>query len=158
MAAHSFLNLFAGEAAEQFRLIRCQLYNWGTFSGLQDIEISPEGHLFIGGSGSGKSTLLDAMSVLLTPPRDIDFNAAAAREGGRKADRTILSYVRGAWTTKQDDEGRSVTQYLRKQSTWSAVALTFKNDFRVVTLLFVAIIRGSTNEDSRVTRYYYLFP
>ena len=158
MAAHSFLNLFAGEAAEQFRLIRCQLYNWGTFSGLQDIEISPEGHLFIGGSGSGKSTLLDAMSVLLTPPRDIDFNAAAAREGGRKADRTILSYVRGAWTTKQDDEGRSVTQYLRKQSTWSAVALTFKNDFRVVTLLFVAIIRGSTNEDSRVTRYYYVVP
>ena len=158
MASLSSLNLFAGEAAEQFRLIRCQLYNWGTFSGLQDIEISPVGHLFIGGSGSGKSTLLDAMSVLLTPPRDIDFNAAAAREGGRKADRTILSYVRGAWTTKQDDEGRSVTQYLRKQSTWSAVALTFKNDFRTVTLLFVAIIRGSSNEDSRVTRYYYVVP
>lgn len=112
MASLSSLNLFAGEAAEQFRLIRCQLYNWGTFSGLQDIEISPVGHLFIGGSGSGKSTLLDAMSVLLTPPRDIDFNAAAAREGGRKADRTILSYVRAPGRqsrTMRDDPSRNTS-------------------------------------------------
>ncbi len=154
--SNSSISLFAGEAAEQFRLVRFQLYNWGTFSGLHDIAISPEGQLFIGGSGSGKSTLLDAMSVLLTPGQ-INFNAAA-REGEKKSDRTVLSYMRGAWTTQQDDEGRAVTQYLRKLSTWSAIALTYKNDFQVVTLMFVAIIRGASNEDARVNRFYYVIP
>ena len=149
-------DLFAGAADNQFRMVRFQLFNWGTFSGLHDIAISEKGHLFIGGSGSGKSTLLDAMSVLLTPGQ-INFNAAA-REGERKSDRTIVSYMRGAWTTQQDDEGRSVVQFLRKGSTWSAIALTYKNANRTVTLMFVGIIRGNSNEDSKVTRYYYVIP
>ncbi len=157
MPSTSTTNLFAGEAAEQFRLIRFQVYNWGTFSGLHDIAVSEQGQLFIGGSGSGKSTLLDAMSVLLTPPTQLSFNAAA-REGEKRSDRTILSYMRGAWTTQQDEDGRSVTQYLRRGSTWSAIALTYKNDFQTVTLLFAAIIRGSTNEDNRVNKYYFVVP
>lgn len=151
-----FNDLFAGAADNQFHMVRFQLFNWGTFSGLHDIAISEKGHLFIGGSGSGKSTLLDAMSVLLTPGQ-INFNAAA-REGERKSDRTIVSYMRGAWTTQQDDEGRSMLQYLRKGSTWSAIALTFKNANRTITLMFVGIIRGNSNEDSKVTRYYYVVP
>ena len=148
------LDLFAGDCTEQFRMVRFQLFNWGTFSGLHDIPIAKEGHLFIGGSGSGKSTLLDAMSVLLTPGQ-INFNAAA-REGERKSDRTLVSYMRGAWTTRQDDDGRSALQYLRGQSTWSALALTYENANRTVTLLFVGTLRGSTNEDSKVTRRYYV--
>lgn len=151
-----FDDLFAGAADNQFRMVRFQLFNWGTFSGLHDIAISEKGHLFIGGSGSGKSTLLDAMSVLLTPGQ-INFNAAA-REGEKKSDRTIVSYMRGAWTTQQDDEGRSILQFLRKGSTWSAIALTFKNANRTITLMFVGIIRGNSNEDSKVTRYYYVVP
>lgn len=57
------------EFSEQFRLIRFQVANWGTFCGYHDIPISEKGHLFVGDSGSGKSTLLDAMSVLLVPRR-----------------------------------------------------------------------------------------
>ena len=148
------LDLFAGDPTEQFRMVRFQVFNWGTFSGLHDIPIAKEGHLFIGGSGSGKSTLLDAMSVLLTPGQ-INFNAAA-REGERKSDRTLASYMRGAWTTRQDDEGRSMLQYLRGQSTWSALALTYESANRTVTLLFVGTLRGSTNEDSKVNRRYYV--
>lgn len=148
--------LFDNDATEQFLMTRFQLFNWGTFSGLHDIAIAPEGHLFIGGSGSGKSTLLDAMSVLLTPGH-INFNAAA-REGERKSDRTILSYMRGAWTTQQNAEGRSVLQYLRNKSTWTAIALTYKSAARTVTLLFVAFIRGNSNDDDRVTRRYYVVP
>lgn len=148
-------DLFAGAQDNQFRMVRFQLFNWGTFSGLHDIAISPEGHLFIGGSGSGKSTLLDAMSVLLTPPSQTNFNAAA-REGERRSDRTVVSYMRGAWTTQQDEEGRSVIQFLRKGSTWSALALTFKNAHRTITLMFIGIIRGNSNEDTKVTRYYYV--
>ena len=64
-------------AREQFRMTRLQVYNWGTFSGLHDVPISERGFLFVGRSGAGKSTLLDAFSALLTPPRWIDFNAAA---------------------------------------------------------------------------------
>ncbi len=148
--------LFENDAIEQFLMTRFQVFNWGTFSGLHDIAISTDGHLFIGGSGSGKSTLLDAMSVLLTPG-PVNFNAAA-REGERKSDRTLLSYMRGAWTTQQDEEGRSVIQYLRNQSTWTALALTYKSAVRTVTLLFIGFIRGNTNDDARVTRRYYVIP
>ena len=45
---------------EQFRAVRLQVHNWGTFSGCNDIPIAEEGFLFVGASGSGKSTLLDA--------------------------------------------------------------------------------------------------
>ena len=44
-------DLLAGDELNQFRLVRFQVYNWGTFSNLHDIAISQEGHLFIGGSG-----------------------------------------------------------------------------------------------------------
>ena len=41
---------------EQFRAVRLQVHNWGTFSGCNDIPIAEEGFLFVGASGSGKST------------------------------------------------------------------------------------------------------
>ncbi|HIU84446.1 MAG TPA: ATP-binding protein [Candidatus Aphodousia gallistercoris] len=148
------MDLFAGDPIDQFRLVRFQVYNWGTFSGLHDIPIAREGHLFIGGSGSGKSTLLDAMSVLLTPGM-LNFNAAA-RQNEKRGDRTLASYMRGAWTSQLDDEGRSVLQYLRKKSTWSAIALTYRSDVRTVTLLFVATLRGTGNEDAKINRRYYV--
>jgi len=68
---------------EQFRAVRLQVHNWGTFSGCNDIPIAEEGFLFVGASGSGKSTLLDAFSQLLIPPRWVDFNAAAHETGGK---------------------------------------------------------------------------
>ena len=55
-------------ALDQFRLVRIQTYNWGTFSGISDFPISEAGFLFVGPSGSGKSTILDAHAALLTPP------------------------------------------------------------------------------------------
>jgi hypothetical protein len=70
-------------AAEQFRMTRLQVFNWGTFDGLHDVRISEKGFLVVGRSGSGKTTLLDGISALLVPPKWIDFNAArdAARRG-----------------------------------------------------------------------------
>lgn len=68
---------------EQFRAVRLQVHNWGTFSGCNDIPIAEEGFLFVGASGSGKSTLLDAFSQLLIPPRWVDFNAAAHETAAR---------------------------------------------------------------------------
>ena len=57
------------DRAEQFRLTKLSLFNWGTFAGLHQIPITPDGFLFVGRSGSGKSTLLDAFTALLIPPR-----------------------------------------------------------------------------------------
>ena len=129
--------------AGQFRITRLQVYNWGTFSGLHDIPIAERGFLFVGRSGTGKTTLLDAFSTLLVPPKWIDFNAAA-REGERgPRDRSLVSYVRGAWAEQQDDDsGDIATRYLRSGTTWSALALNFRNNGETVVLVQLFWIRG----------------
>ncbi|MDY6010124.1 MAG: ATP-binding protein, partial [Duodenibacillus sp.] len=139
---------------EQYYLRRVQLANWGTFSGIHDVDVSKKGHLFVGGSGSGKSTVLDAISVLLTPGR-INFNAAA-RPGEKRSDRSFMSYVRGAWSSEQDSDGRATTKFLRTGSTWSAVALTYQSNLEVtVTLLFIAYVRGAARDEASVKRQYF---
>lgn len=129
---------------EQFRMKRLQAYNWGTFSGLHDVAISERGFLFVGRSGSGKSTLLDAFSALLVPPKWVDFNAAAREADKRGHDRSLVTYVRGAWAEQPDGEsGEVATQYLRKGTTWSALALSFCNgEGRYVVLTRLFWIRG----------------
>lgn len=142
---------------EQYYLKRLQLANWGTFSGIHTIDIAQRGHLFVGGSGSGKSTILDAMSVLLTPGR-INFNAAA-RQGEKRSDRSFMSYIRGAWSSEQDSDGKAATKFLRQGSTWSAVALTYESNLKSkVTLLFVGYVRGVSREEQAVHRNYFVIP
>lgn len=143
-------------AREQFRISSLQVFNWGTFSGRHDIPIAERGFLFVGRSGTGKSTLLDAFSALLIPARWIDFNAAAreAEKSGR--DRNLLTYLRGAWGDQKDNaSGEIATQYLRAGSTWSALALTYKNSVnQTVTLTQLFWIRGNSNSSADVKRLY----
>jgi len=144
---------------EQFRMSRLQVFNWGTFSGLHEVPISPKGFLFVGGSGTGKTTLLDAFSALLIPPRWIDFNAAA-RDAERKGrDRNIVSYIRGAWAEKEDGvSGDISTHYLRSGTTWSALALSYQNAIgQIVVIAQVFWIRGNSNGTADVKRYYFIF-
>ena len=146
-------NLFEGE--ERFTLTRVQLANWGTFSGIHDIAISSLGHLFVGGSGSGKSTILDAMSALLSP-RASYFNAAA-RQGERRSDRSFVSYIRGAWSSEQDKDGRATSKYLREGSTFSAVAMTFESNQKTeISLLFIGYIQGKSRDESSVRKRYFI--
>ncbi len=143
----------------QFRMTRLQVYNWGTFSDLHDIPIAPRGFLFVGRSGAGKTTLLDAFSALLVPPKWIDFNAAA-REGDKTGrDRSLLSYVRGAWAEQQNDaSGRFGTQYLRRGSAWSALGLTLQHaDGRVVVLVGVFWIKGNSETRDDIRRHFLIF-
>jgi len=140
----------------QFRMRRLQVYNWGTFEKLHDIRIAEKGFLFVGRSGSGKSTLLDAIAALLTPPQWLSFNAAA-REGERhRRDRNLVSYVRGAWGDRTDSaSGEIATHYLRRGTTWSALALTFANgEGRTVTLVHLYWIRGNGTATTDVRRHY----
>ncbi|NIR28994.1 MAG: ATP-binding protein, partial [Gammaproteobacteria bacterium] len=122
-----------------------------TFSGLHDIRIAEDGFLVVGRSGSGKSTLLDALAALLVPPQWLAFNAAA-REGerGGRQDRNWASYVRGAWADQKDlDSGEIATRYLRKGTTWSALAVTFADGTdRVVTLAQLYWLRGAAAGNS----------
>lgn len=112
----------------QWRLARLELVNWGTFGGYKVLPIDRRGFLITGESGSGKSTLLDAITTVLTPPRSRHLNAAARTGNVRGEDRTICSYVRGAWRSQEaDGTGEIVKSYLRPNSaTWSGIMLRYE--------------------------------
>ncbi len=156
VATDLFLSDLPTPREEQFRMCRLQVFNWGTFSGLHVVPIAARGFLFVGRSGSGKTTLLDAMSALLVPPALVDFNAAAREAERSGRDRSLVSYVRGAWADQHDDSsGEVATQYLRKGSTWSALALTYGNTVgRTVTLVRLLWIRGNGSAAGDVRKHY----
>ncbi len=141
---------------EQFRMRRLQVLNWGTFSGLHEVAIAERGFLFVGRSGSGKSTLLDAMSALLVPPALVDFNAAAREAERSGRDRSLVSYVRGAWADQHDeDSGEVATQYLRRGPVWSALALEYRNALgRCVSLVRLLWIRGNSSTAADVHKHF----
>lgn len=153
------MNSHAQASREQFRMTRLQVFNWGTFSDLHDIPVSERGFLIVGRSGAGKSTLLDAFSALLVPPRWVDFNAAAREADRAGRDRNLVSYVRGAWAAQSDAEsGEFTTQYLRKGTTWSAIALNYKNGLgQEVVLVQLFWLRGNANGNTDLRRYYLIF-
>jgi uncharacterized protein YPO0396 len=144
---------------EQYRMYQLQIFNWGTFSGLHDIPIAERGFLFVGRSGTGKSTILDAFSALLIPPKWVDFNAAAREAERSSRDRNFATYIRGAWAEQQDnDSGQIATQYLRPGTTWSALALSYRNGLgQTVVLVQIFWLRGNASRNADVRRHYLIF-
>lgn len=167
-----FDQLAAGQAGElwreddggrphpgQHRLNRVQLVNWGTFSGYHAVPVSERGFLITGSSGSGKSSLLDAISVVLVPGKWLDLNAAARDSAAKGRDRTLLSYVRGAWSRNADEtSGELATKHLRPGPTWSAIGLGYSNAAGVETTLVRVFWagRGVSNVDG-VTKVSLIF-
>uniref|UniRef100_A0A8J7VSN8 ATP-binding protein n=1 Tax=Coralloluteibacterium stylophorae TaxID=1776034 RepID=A0A8J7VSN8_9GAMM len=151
-----FLDDLPDPRAEQFRMRRLQVHNWGTFGGLHTVPVAERGFLFVGRSGSGKSTLLDAMSALLVPPALVDFNAAAREAERSGRDRNLVSYVRGAWADRTDAEsGEIATQYLRRGATWTALVLEYANALgRTVSLVRLFWIAGAGTATADVRRHY----
>jgi uncharacterized protein YPO0396 len=139
----------------QFRLRRLQAFNWGTFQGVADFPIAHEGYLFVGNSGSGKSTMLDAFAALTTPPKWLSFNAAAREADRGRSDRNLVTYVRGAWARQSNDEREAVQQFLRKGTTWTVLAATFRNaQGGIVTLVVVLWLRGAATSSRDVKHLY----
>ncbi|GAA1814596.1 ATP-binding protein [Agromyces neolithicus] len=139
------------ETAEgQWRLARIELVNWGTFDGHHRIDVARKGHLFTGASGSGKSSLLDAIACVLTPDKWLRFNAAAQDAASRSDDRSLVSYVRGAWSNEADETyDRAVSAYLRRGATWSGVLLRYENLREApVTLVRLFHLRGASADKS----------
>ncbi len=153
-----FLSDLPTPRQEQFRMRRLQVFNWGTFSGLHDIPIAERGFLFVGRSGSGKSTLLDAISALLVPPALVDFNAAARDAVRRGRDRSLMSYLRGAWAEQHDDaSGEVTTRHLREGSTWAAMALEYRNALgRSITLVRLLWVRGNGHGADQVRKHFFI--
>lgn len=144
--------LFSTVHPEQLRLARVQLVNWGTFHGLTTLDVARQGHLITGESGSGKSSLLDAIATVLTPGKWLRYNTAAQDVGAKQGDRTLVSYVRGAWGKDEDaEEHRTVVRHLRAGPTWSGVALRFENERGgVVTALRLFHVKGASTDRSDV--------
>lgn len=143
---------FAEIAKHQWRLAEVQLANWGTFDGaITRIPIARKGHLITGPSGSGKSSLLDAIAVVMTPDKWLKLNQAAQGPRVRSDQRSIPSYLRGAWSrTIDDSEDRVVSALLRPGATWSAIILRFENGVDApVSLCRIFFMKGSatTNAD-----------
>ncbi|MDN6188674.1 MAG: AAA family ATPase [Brevibacterium sp.] len=134
------------DVGSQWRLSEIQIANWGTFDAdIHRIPVSHKGHLITGPSGSGKSSLLDGIAAVLTPDKWLRFNVAAQTAGSRVDQRSLVSYVRGAWTrTADSDEDRVVSKYLRPRATWSGIILRYDNGTdRSLSLARLFFIKGS---------------
>jgi uncharacterized protein YPO0396 len=134
----------------QFRMRQLSVWNWGTFSKLHKVTIPENGTLLLGPSGAGKSTLLDAISAMIVPPVLLRLNAAADESTRGDRDRSLMSYVRGAWSSKGDSVSSELAkQYLRPDSTWSAIALEYGNglgrQLTLVRLFWVTAAGTSAN-------------
>jgi len=152
-----FARLDAGNDREaalagQFRLARVQLMNWGTFHNLNTIEVARKGHLITGESGSGKSSLLDGIATVLTPGRWLRYNQAAQDAGTKKGDRSLMSYLRGAWGKDEDTtEQRTVSRYLRRSAVWGGVLLRFDtDDGRSFSAARVFHVKGASTDKADV--------
>lgn len=131
----------------QWRLAQVQLANWGTFDKqISIVNIARKGHLITGPSGSGKSSLLDAIACVLTPDKWLRFNLAAQGSSSRADQRSLVSYVRGAWTrVTDDDEDRVVSKYLRPGSTWSGIVLRYSDGVgKNLSLARLFFLKGSS--------------
>lgn len=136
---------------EQYRMSRLSVFNWGTFSKRHTVAFAWDGHLIVGASGAGKSTLQDAISAMLVPPLKVRFNAAAEEGEGKGRDRSLMSYIRGAWADKSQEGSRETAkEFLRQGATWSAIALEHRNPMgQVVTLVRVFWFRGAGTTANR---------
>lgn len=138
---------------DQIKLATLTVYNWGSFNGLHSININPDGTLITGENGAGKSTIIDGLMVLLCSAGRVSFNMAAAQ--GDKSDRSLVSYMRGSFGRFEDESGSSAKN-LRNGTVATVLKATYKHTAsdRIVVLLGVFYINGSSNQLSDVKKIY----
>jgi uncharacterized protein YPO0396 len=148
------LNFSADSAAPRgWRLERLEMVNWGTF-GEQRVHALAPGcgwSLLIGENGSGKSTAIDALRTLLAPRGMLRHSFNDAAGGQKKQDRSLVSYIRGAWSASRDEEEADVaTQYLRKEGVPSYLLAVFRNIRTTATLTLAQILWVENGKDEPV--------
>lgn len=109
-----------------FRLMRLEVFNWGTFdSRVWTLELDGKNGLLTGDIGSGKSTLVDAVTTLLVPANRIAYNKAA---GAENKERTLRSYVLGHYKSERNEATGTVKPVsLRNHNNYSVILGVFHN-------------------------------
>ena len=142
-----------GSAPGGWRLHRLEMANWGTFGEGHIHALAPEGGwtLLVGENGSGKSTAVDALRTLLAPRMALAHSFNDAAGGQKKKDRTLTTYIRGAWATQRDDDdAQTEMKFLRKEETPSYVLAVFRNARRQAALTLAQILWVANGKDETV--------
>ena len=125
-AASLGLDFTADDALSGFRLMRLEVFNWGTFDGrVWTLQLDGKNGLLTGDIGSGKSTLVDAITTLLVPAHRIAYNKAA---GADNKERTLRSYVLGHYKSERNEvTGAAKPVSLRDPNSYSVILGVFHN-------------------------------
>ncbi|MEO6922062.1 MAG: ATP-binding protein [Collimonas sp.] len=120
------LELAGPDVLSGFRLMRLEVFNWGTFDGrVWTLQLDGKNGLLTGDIGSGKSTLVDAVTTLLVPANRVAYNKAA---GADAKERSLRSYVLGHYKSERNEAtGASKPVSLRDQNTYSVILGVFHN-------------------------------
>ncbi len=120
------LGFVSDDSLAGFRLMRLEVFNWGTFN--QRVwSLNPGGRnvLLTGDIGSGKSTLVDAVTTLLVPAHRVAYNKAA---GADSRERSLRSYVLGHYKSERNDSGGTAKPVaLRDHNSFSVILGVFHN-------------------------------
>jgi len=140
----------ADDALTGFRLIRLEVFNWGTFDGrVWTLQLDGKNGLLTGDIGSGKSTLVDAVTTLLVPSQRIAYNKAA---GADSKERTLRSYVLGHYKSERNEvTGTARPVSLRDPSSYSVILGVFHNAGydQTITLAQVFWIKEAQSQPMR---------
>jgi uncharacterized protein YPO0396 len=144
------LDFASPETLAGFRLMRLEVFNWGTFDKRVWV-FRPDGKnaLLTGDIGSGKSTLVDAVTTLLVPAQRIAYNKAA---GADAKERTLRSYVLGYYKSERNEaSGSAKPVALRDTRSYSVILGVFHNAGfdKTVTLAQVFWCREPTGQPER---------
>ncbi|WP_439328482.1 ATP-binding protein [Lonepinella sp. BR2357] len=139
-------------APSQIRLAELSVFNWGSFHGLHNARIDPQGTLITGDNGAGKSTFIDGLMALLLPPSKASFNVAAAQ--GDRSDRSLLSYMRGSFGSANDGSQTRTKNKRDKAVITGLRALYQGDDGTQITLIALFWTLQASNSLSDVKRLY----
>lgn len=144
------LEFSADDKLSGFRLIRLEVFNWGTFDGrVWTLQLDGNNGLLTGDIGSGKSTLVDAITTLLVPANRIAYNKAA---GADNKERTLRSYVLGHYKSERNEvTGVAKPVSLRDQNSYSVILGIFQNAGydQTVTLAQVFWMKDAQGQPAR---------
>ncbi len=144
------LDFCADDTLSGFRLMRLEVFNWGTFdSQVWTLQLDGQNGLLTGDIGSGKSTLVDAITTLLVPAHRIAYNKAA---GADSKERTLRSYVLGHYKSERNEiTGAAKPVSLRDHNNYSVILGVFHNAgyAQTVTLAQVFWMKEAQGQPAR---------
>ena len=114
-----------------FRLQCLEMRNWGTFDGDNYYVLNSAGGeslCLTGLNGSGKSTVVDALLTLLVPHEYRHYNVAATGSGAKR-ERTLRTYILGAYGKEENVESSTgKPKFHRQPGSLSILLAVFRDE------------------------------